>query len=355
MSLPKEIRKQLKSFISSTTDETLDLIVNLTGKYIDGKKREKLKKESELEFVTKIVEAITSGYQMVLKLQEEYQQKQLDAESLKEKFYLVTDTIARPVLTEVPKSVHVMDYLFQVCEEMEGARFDFPYLKDTRYFQYLRGLKRLFKKLNEKNKIENKLWVVLDEFRYSKDAYTLVQATFQRLMNYYKFLGKNFKVIKKKEIDQYLKIYDELSGHYEKLIALVVVSLEILLTNSPSGYEDVRKRRLYENMRFVEKHRWRIFTLGFNRNIRNAIAHKTHEVDLIKETVDFYDVEKSFTLTFKGVQKETRELSALLLILPHMLISSFCVTILSIRDMLDRSLAHVHESFKESSATKAQE
>ena len=338
-SLPEEIRKQLKSFVSNTTDESLDLIVNLTGKYIKENKRKKLKK-AEQEIGTKIEDAIASAYQIALQLQEEYQEKKLEAESLKEKLYLMMDTIGRPVLTEVPKNVHVLDYLFQVCEEMEDARFDFPYLKDTRYFLYMRGLKRLFKKLNKRNRIGNKLWAIFDEFRYSRDAYTLVQATFQRLMKYYKFLGKDFQVIRKKEIDEYLRIYDELSGHYEKLIALLVILLEILLTNTVPKYADVRKRRLHENMCFVEKHGWRIFTLGFNRNIRNAMAHKTCNVDLVKETVDFYDVRKTFTMTFQEVQKETRELSALLLILPHVLISIFCSAVLSIREMLDSLPEH---------------
>jgi len=338
-SLPEEIRKQLKSFVSNTTDESLDLIVNLTGKYIKENKRKKLKK-AEQEIGTKIEDAIASAYQIALQLQEEYQEKKLEAESLKEKLYLMMDTIGRPVLTEVPKNVHVLDYLFQVCEEMEDARFDFPYLKDTRYFLYMRGLKRLFKKLNKRNRIGNKLWAIFDEFRYSRDAYTLVQATFQRLMKYYKFLGKDFQVIRKKEIDEYLRIYDELSGHYEKLIALLVILLEILLTNTVPKYADVRKRRLHENTCFVEKHGWRIFTLGFNRNVRNAMAHKTFNVDLVKEKVDFYDVRKTFTMSFREVQKETRELSALLLILPNVIISIFCSAVLSIRDILDSLPEH---------------
>lgn len=247
----------------------------------------------------------------------------------------MTDTIARPFLPDIPKNVHVMDYFFQVCEELEDSRFSFPYRKNTGYSQYLMDLKRLFEKLSEKEGIESKLWAVFNDFKNSKDAYTLVQATLQRLIHYYKFLGKNIKVIRKKHVDDYLEIYDELSGHYEKFISLVAVLLELLLTNNIPKYETVRKRRLYENLRFVEEHGWEGFAEGFNRNIRNAVAHKTYNVDLIKETVDFYDVEKTFTLTFKEVQKETRELSALLLILPHVLISIFCVSILSIRKMLD--------------------
>ena len=333
--LKKEMRKQLKSFLSKTSDETLDTIVNLTGKYIGEKKREKLKRETELEVGTKIEKAIAEAYQIGLRLEEEIQQKELSTSSMKEKFYLLTDTIARPFLSDIPKNVHAMDYLFQVCEELEDSRFGFPYLKDTGYSQHLGDLKRLFEKLSEKDGIESKLWAVFNDFRNSKDAYTLAQATLQRLIHNYKFLGKNIKVIRKKHIDEYLEIYDELSGHYERFIALVAVLLELLLTNDTPKYEMVRKRRLYENIRFVEEHGWGGLTEGFNRNIRNAVAHKTYNVDLIKETVDFYDVKKTFTLTFKEVQKETRELSALLLILPHVLISTFCLAILSIREMLE--------------------
>lgn len=333
MNLPKEIREQIKSFISRTTDETLNLVVNLTGKYVDIKKREKLKEKAKIEVGTKIEEAITEAYQMALQLKEEYQQNKLEIGSLKEKFYLLTDTF-KPVLPDIPKNVHVMDYVFQVCEELEDVHFTFAYLKNTRYFQYLWSLKRLFKKLKEKNKIEGKLWAVLNEFRDSKDAYTLVQATFQRLINHYNFLEKDFSLIKMKQVDGYLRIYDELSGHYEKFIALIAVLLEILITNITPKYEDVRKRRLYENMLFVEKHGWSVFTEGFNRNIRNAIAHKNYKIDLIKERIDFYDFKKALTLTFKEVQKETRELSALLLILPHVFILIFCLAVLSIREML---------------------
>ena len=63
--------------------------------------------------------------------------------------------------------------------------------------------------------------------------------------------------------------------------------------------------------------------------------HKTCTVEILKETVEFIDRNKTITLTFKEVQKETRELSALLLILPHLFISIFCLAVLSIREMLD--------------------
>ena len=70
--ISKEIRRQIKSFISQTTDEALDLVVNLTGKYIDEKQRIKLKREVEREEDTKIEETISKAYRLGLQLKEEY-------------------------------------------------------------------------------------------------------------------------------------------------------------------------------------------------------------------------------------------------------------------------------------------
>jgi len=101
--LPSEIRKQMKSFISKTTNEALNLVINLTGKYIDEKRREKLKKKAQLEMGTKIEKAIAKTYQMGLKLREEYRRQELDASSLKGRFYFVTDTVFQSIMPEIPK------------------------------------------------------------------------------------------------------------------------------------------------------------------------------------------------------------------------------------------------------------
>jgi len=333
--LPREIRKQIKSFISKTTNEALDLVINLAGKYIDEKKREKLKKKAQLEMGTKIEKAIANTYQMGLKLREEYRQQELDASSLKERFYLMTDTVFQSMMPEIPKNVHAMDYLFQICEELlRDFRFDWRYLRDTKYTEYLQSLKTLMAELKREQKM-SKAWDVINEFKNSQDFYPLIQATLQRLIKHYEFLARDFPKIEKKQIDKYLEIYEELSGHYEKFISLLVALIQLTGTNNEISYEDARKRGLYQNIRFIEKSGWEIFVSGFNRKIRNAIVHKTCKVDILKEIVEFVDRNKTITLTFQEIQKETRVLAALLLILPHALISIFCLAVLSLREMLD--------------------
>lgn len=332
---PREVREQLKSFVSKTTDETLDLIVNLTGKYIDEERRAKLKKEAELDVGRQIEEAITNAYQIGLRLRKEHRQKKLERGSLKEKFYSVTDTLFKAVIPDIPKNVHAMDYLFQVCEELlRDFRFDLHYLKDTEYRAYLQGLEKLMSEIKQEHKI-NKSWEVLNDFKDSKDFYLTLQATLQRVIKGYEFLTRDFSKIEKKQLDRYLQIYLELSGLYEKFISLIAALIQLLRTNSNPKYEVARKRGLYSNIDSIEKTDWSIFVSGFNRNMRNAIAHRTCKVDILKETVEFIDRNKTFKLTFREVQKETRELSALLLILPHILVWIFCLSVLSIREMLD--------------------
>ena len=101
--LPKEIREELKTIISKTTDEALDLVVNLTGKYIAEKEREKLKKEAESEVGTKIEESMTKAYEIGLKLRQEYQQKKLEIGSFKERFYSITDILFEPFVPDIPE------------------------------------------------------------------------------------------------------------------------------------------------------------------------------------------------------------------------------------------------------------
>jgi hypothetical protein len=333
--LPREIREQLGSYISETTDDALDLIANLTGKYIDEQRREKLRKKAKLEIEHKILEAITKAYQMGLELTRDYQQKKLEGEVIKQKFYTMTDAIFRSVETDIPRDVHAMDYIFRAFEDLHrDFRFTLPYLGDTRYDEYLSELNEFIAELKKKDRL-GKAFDIWNEFKSSKDAYIIVQVALQKLIKHYDFLQRDFLVIKKKQIDRYLEIYDELSGVYEKLVSLIRALVYLLINARGTKYETVRRKELSKNIKYIEKTRWRLFVYGYDRNIRNAIAHKTCKVDIVKERIDFIDRERATTKTFTEVQKQTRELSALLLVLPHLLIALYVSSVLRLRDMLE--------------------
>jgi hypothetical protein len=331
--LPDEVRRQLKILVSEASDESIDLLANLFGRRFNEKDETRLKREAELEIYLNIDEMATKFFQMAVELQKEVQLNKLENASIKERFYLATDIILRTIMPDIPKGIHAMDYLFKACEEISYSQFTFSFLKDTRYSEYLKSLRDLIKKLEEEGKIDKAL-NLLYEFKDTNDAYTLLQSTLQKIINYYKFLSQNYTTIKKEKLDKYLEIYSEMSGQFEKIIALVATLIEILRMDTDNKYKNSRKRRAYDNICYIKKNGYENLVLGFNRNIRNALAHKTYKIDIIKETVDFYDVDKKITLTFREAQKETRELAALLLILPHLVISIFCLKILSIREIV---------------------
>jgi hypothetical protein len=333
-SLPEEIRKELRGFFSKQIDEAINLVVNLAGKPISERRRIEVKREFELKEVPKFENAIAKAYQVGLEIQEAHQQGSFTSGSLRDRFYLLTDIMLKAT-PGFPRNVHAMDHLFQLSKELlKDSRLGWPYLKGTRYSEYLQELERLMDALKRGNRID-KTWGVLTEFRGSKDFFLLLQATLQRLIEYYHFLEEDLSPIEKKQVDRYMDIYAELAGHYEKFIALMATLIQLLETNANPKYAVSRSRRLSQNMRYVENSGWGVFLSGFNRNMRNAIAHKTFSVNVVNQTVEFIDRKKVSLLTYSEVQKETRELSALLLMLLHVFVSTFCLLLLSLKEVLD--------------------
>jgi NAD dependent epimerase/dehydratase family enzyme len=56
--LPIDVRERIINFFSKAFDEQIDLIINLSGIYIDEKQRTKMKKEAETELLKPMEESI---------------------------------------------------------------------------------------------------------------------------------------------------------------------------------------------------------------------------------------------------------------------------------------------------------
>lgn len=333
--LPIDIRTQLKNFISKKSEQQIDLIVNLSGKYIDEKQRSKLRKEAETEALKQIEESIINGYNLTVKLGEEYQQKKdFDVLSVKEKFYSITDSFFKSSIVLIPENVHAMDYFFQICKDvLRDFRFEVGYLKFTNYTSYLLEIEKLVAYLKRKKDLL-KAWGTLRAFLSSDDFYFIVQTTLQKLSNYYSYLGEDFSQVNKEIIDRYLEIYLELAGIYEKIISLISTLIQTAELSNVSGYEG--KKDLFTTISHVEKAGYKTLVTGFDRHVRNSLAHRTFKVNIIAQKVEFIDRKKKLTISFNEVQNRTRELSALLLILPHIFVAIFCSLILEVKEMLEK-------------------
>jgi len=183
-SLSDEMREKIKSLISETTDESFDLVINLSGKYLSKKKISEIKRKAELELGQEIEKAIAKAYQIGINLQNQYQNKEPEPEKLKENFYSITDSIFKSLYSDIPDNEHALDYFFQNVEELHNEfRFDMPYLYTTKYRQYLNALEELTVELAKEKKL-GEVFSILSEFRNSNDSSCFyVKAVFQRLKN----------------------------------------------------------------------------------------------------------------------------------------------------------------------------
>ena len=333
--IPKETKKQLRQVVSEITDELLDLVINLIGKNISEIKREKIKKNTENMLQTQFEKSLIASSNISLQIRE----KSLKTEnfnnlSSKEKFYLITDIFYKSSkIIKIPKNVHAMDHFFQIHEDLlNDFLYEIDDLKDPNFSQYLRDIIKLIEKLKTTDNL-SKAFTILEKFVHSDTFYLTAQTALQKLIKYYNFIEKEVKVVTKKEVDKYLETYFEFAGIYEKI--LPVISSLIWLTKINTSSKKKRKQSLYDNLNYVRKSGYKALVSGFDRNIRNSLAHRSFKIKIIEEKVEFIDQKKILSLSFIEVQRRTRNLGSFLLTLPSLFIGIYCSSFLELKKKIE--------------------
>lgn len=198
--------------------------------------KEKFKHDISPEIEKYIAKKIQFGKEMA----KESQSKEYNGAYVKEKFYLFLDNIL-PNIDDMPEDVHVLDYWLSTFEEAHVIRFEFSYLKDTKYNDYIEVVENLFKRLDEQGKIVLVYQFIMD-FIDTNDAYSLLQAAFQKMSDYYRFLEQGHQKIRKEQVQKYIEIYNELAGHFEKFVYLLVGLDKILKDDSVPDYEKIKEK-----------------------------------------------------------------------------------------------------------------
>ena len=229
--------------------------------------------------------------------------------------YKAADVFLRSVITDVPSDKLALDYLIENLE----ARTTLPpagYLAETSYVEYRRLLSELAQEVCSKTP-RPKVHEYLDSVYSAHDDMLSVGQSFViKLPNQYKALTKVRKHFTRKAAEQYIAIYGELAGQFEKGIAIVVGLIELLQNHSPK-YLSIRKRRLATNLKKVEQSSCSILASNFDRSMRNAMMHGTRFFNPVKNSVQFYGPGKkrAWELTYREIARKTKELSALVLAL----------------------------------------
>ena len=332
--ITKDTKNQLKKFISEKTDEQIDLIINLLGKKISETKRDKVKKKTELMLQTQIEKTLIAVSKIGLQIREHsLKSKNFATLTSKEKFYRITDIVYKSSkIINIPKNVHAMDYLFQSCEDLLRDLFEIEDLNYPNYNLYVQNTTKLIEKLKKTNNL-SKAITILENFLRSDTFYLIAQNSLQKLIKHYNFLDKEVKVVTKKEVDKYLEIYLEFAGIYEKILPLISTLIQLTKINASSNKKS--NQNLYNTLAYVKRAGYEALVSGFDRNIRNSLAHRSFKIKIIEEKVEFIDRKKMLSLSFRDVQKRTRDLGSLLLAIPSLVIGVYGTLFLEFKKIIE--------------------
>jgi hypothetical protein len=332
--LPSDVRNMIKEFISDTTEESLNLVVNISGVYFDKSKRKQFKEKVKQETAPDLEEWITKNILLGKQMSREIQLKEVTGADVKEKIYRFFENM-RPTIEDIPEEVNVFEYMMSTLKEVKDIRFELSYLEKTKYFDYIVMIEDLLERIDEESNIGSTAQFIWN-FINTNDAYALMQSVFHKISEYYMFLEREHQTIKKEQVSKYLEIYDGLVGHFEKLVYLLVGLVKTFRKDLTPEYDNIKKKRLFPNLMFLKSTGYNNLVSGFNRSIRNALVHENCKINLINEVVVFYDIGFEFEMSFKELQQATRELSANLLIIPNLIILTFYLALSRFKEILDK-------------------
>lgn len=163
------------------------------------------------------------------------------------------------------------------------------------------------------NNLSLKVHNLFDEFDSSPDGLVLTQSVYTGLTPQINYLKNGRKKLARRQVLKLIEVYRELSGHYEKLIRLVV-GLIVILEDKEIHYTPLAKRSLYSNVGQIGK-TYPSLTENFSITLRNSISHSQYFLSLSNKTVRFVDRHSEVTLSFKEFFKSCRSLMVVVLAL----------------------------------------
>jgi len=285
--------------IKALVKDMATLISNLIGK--DIRKKFKIAPLNEKGLQEKL--------NRVIKEINELDKKTSSATTFKEKISIFK-TFCRTFATEAPKDVDILEWIMSQLDPRLQISNDIKLSKNTNYLNYVNTLEKLAQEIYEREKDEPAR-AFLQDFKKSEDSYILGQSVFKSIDNY-KHLQKKFRRIRKSHVEKCIRIYSDLSGDYEKQLRIIVGLLKLLRTRDIPRYQSIRSRGLYNNITMIEEEKdYLILVEGFDRIIRNSIAHNSYVFDVIKKEIKFVDRENRISLSYTEFVGRVRELNAL--------------------------------------------
>lgn len=238
-------------------------------------------------------------------------QKAGNSPSPKYFYYQLLDPLLKSIAKDIPRDCLAIDYIIDYLTPKKDLPED-SYLLETSYLKYMDAINEVSKEVvSNVNMLEIDAYLDL-VFSYQNDVMTVGQSLINDFPKYYKVLSKPRKYFTKKQAEHDIALYDNLASQYEKGIAVLVGIIE-LISGNKREYLKIRRRRLANNLKTVGSSKYSLLATGFDKSIRNALAHGSKFINPLKKTVKFYDPIENYSseLTYKEVREKAKELSAL--------------------------------------------
>ena len=209
----------------------------------------------------------------------------------------------------IPKGTHLIDWLLQKQGKVFRDMTAHPVGR-----KYLRVLNRVIDKYVEGDRREVAAAFLASSGR--QEAAVVFQSFSRRIRERDSASSMRDLEVKRpsmQDVPRLLQLYATPAGTYEKLICRLLGLIAIQEGKEPD-YDTLRRQGLGSNMARLAKYPdMGLFVKGFNRPLRNAIAHEDVESVLTLRRVKFRDRGKEYSLSPAQVYRQVAETTALVM------------------------------------------
>ncbi len=194
------------------------------------------------------------------------------------------------------------------------------FIQHTNYAKYIKALESLIYHIY-RQKRQGKLYNLFMQEIQSEEGEIWLQNIIKAIKSSIKLLKKSNIRSCKKDFEKLKNTYLNLSGIYEKLIPLALGIIIILKGQGDADFHELNKRRLADIINKINSKysKFKILTSGFNKTIRNAIAHSNIKHTITKNQLTFYSHKKNIDLPYSQFLSQTQDLFSLVLALLNLI------------------------------------
>ncbi|WXG45203.1 MAG: hypothetical protein WED05_00490 [Candidatus Atabeyarchaeum deiterrae] len=224
-------------------------------------------------------------------------------------------------LLGVPSNEDVLDMLIQGYHDLYQTLLqsdfrDYQYLAGTSFFECKSAAEAIIAALYRSNKQDAiAAGDFFDQLSKSNDTYVLLSMSIHA-ENHYKYMNGRFGRMTKRTVEKLIDTYRWLSGIFEKQLR-TLVGLHQMSIGKKLEYRRIRKYPLGLNLNLISKASpsFRLLVSPLNKDIRNSIAHGSYRPDYVERRIEFLDSHPVAILKYDQFIHQTKELSAVVMVL----------------------------------------